>query len=91
MFYRKKPVVIEAIQWSGDNRDEILNFLGEAFRGPIPHNAIEIYTLEGIIPVSVGSYIIKGVRGEFYPCRGDIFEETYEAVRETYEEVSWGD
>ena len=91
MFYRKKPVVIEAIQWTGDNSEQIINFLGDALRGPMRNGAIEIYTLEGIISVSVGSYVIKGVRGEFYPCRGDIFEETYEAVRETYEDVSWGD
>lgn len=61
MKYRKKPVIIEAIQFE-DN----------------PYLKIE--TLEGIMKASVGDYIIKGVNGEFYPCKPDIFEKTYERV-----------
>ena len=77
--FRKKPVVIDAIQWTGDNREEIDEFMGES-RRKIPGNGLQIYTLEGIMDASVGDYIIKGVKGEFYPCKPDIFEMTYEPV-----------
>lgn len=63
MKYRKKPVIIEAIQF--EDKDN-------------PYLKIE--TLEGIMKASVGDYIIKGVNGEFYPCKPDIFEKTYERV-----------
>jgi hypothetical protein len=77
--FRKKPVVIDAIQWTGDNREEIDEFMGES-RRKIPGNGLQIYTLEGIMDASVGDYIIKGIKGEFYPCKPDIFEMTYEPV-----------
>lgn len=91
--YRKKPVVIEAVQWNGKNQREMFNFLtsttgenmvtnGENFR--ISHNEVDggliIKTLEGEHIASKGDYIIKGVKGEFYPCKPDIFEQTYEKV-----------
>ncbi len=79
--FRKKPVVIDAIQWTGDNREEIDEFMGES-RRKIPGNGLQIYTLEGIMDASVGDYIIKGVKGEFYPCKPDIFEMTYERVED---------
>jgi len=85
MKYRKKPVVIEAIQWNGENKDEIQNFCGDVVKfkmydrvsGP-PHLVVK--TLEGHMDASIGDYIIRGVQGEFYPCKPDIFELTYEAV-----------
>ena len=77
--FRKKPVVIEAIQWTGDNKEEIKEFLGES-RRKIPGNGLQIYTLEGIMDASIGDYIIKGVKGEFYPCKPDIFDLTYEGA-----------
>lgn len=82
MKYRKKPVVIEAIKWTGDNTKEIDDFTGSQFievtRGGI--TMLEIYTLEGVMKASIDDYIIKGVHGEFYPCKPAIFEETYEIV-----------
>jgi hypothetical protein len=81
--YRKKPVVIEAIQWTGDMLDaeKVMEFFegAEAMPG-FQGNAIHIYTLEGIMTASPDDWIIKGVKGEFYPCKPDIFEATYEAV-----------
>ena len=80
--YRKKPVVIEAIQWGG-KKDwwEAGNF--------IPFNKYEIEgecllikTLEGTMRANKGDYIIRGVNGEYYPCKPDIFEKTYEMVKE---------
>lgn len=95
MKYRKKPVVIEAVQWSGKNHREMWDFLtgqtdsymqasGDNFY--IDHDRIKggliIKTLEGEHIASIGDFIIKGVNGEFYPCKPDIFEKTYEAVDE---------
>lgn len=81
--YRKKPVVIEAIRWTGDNKDKISNFIttGEYYLvDGEPYDALVIKTLEGNYNAIVGDYIIKGVKGEFYPCKPDIFEMTYELV-----------
>ena len=86
MKYRKKPVIIEAIQFE-DNSDRIIEiheFMGgdtirvnyEDKNNPY----LKIETLEGIMKASVGDYIIKGVNVEFYPCKPDIFEKTYERV-----------
>jgi hypothetical protein len=77
MKYRKKPVVIEAIQYTGNNGVEIFNFVhGHTSVGI--DKSISFRTLEGWEHASVGDYIIKGVHGEFYPCKPDIFNETYE-------------
>lgn len=77
--YIKNPIPIEAVQWNGDNKDEILSFIGES--AEIRGGSLYIKTLEGDMFAPIGSYIIKGVNGEFYPCREDIFEKTYEEVR----------
>lgn len=81
MKYRKKPIIINAIQWTGDNQDEITVFTGtnELAVGFID-NEIEIETLEGVMRASENDYIIKGIKGEFYPCKPDIFKMTYEQV-----------
>lgn len=81
--YRKKPVVIEAIQRVDGNDDEICDFLANS-ESCFGFNAgkITIETLEGEMTVSDGDYVIKGVRGECYPCKPDIFEQTYEEVQE---------
>ena len=91
MKYRKKPVIIEAVQWTGLNLEEIKSFVGKSLQYDIidtawqvgkgaPHVNMVIKTLEGDHYCTKGDYIIKGVHGEFYPCKPDIFEETYEAV-----------
>lgn len=83
MKYRKKPVVIEAIQFLGDdvNVVDCMLFcpllLKETYRC---NETLTIPTLEGKMLCSKGDYIIKGINGEFYPCKPDIFHETYEAV-----------
>lgn len=84
--FRKKPVVIEAIQWTGANTDEILAFVltvGELRRTPEGHDTpardtIAIDTLEGTMKAQRGDWIIKDVKGEFYPCKPDIFAAIYE-------------
>lgn len=78
--YRKKPVTVHALQWTGtiDNLVEMAAFAGD--EALVNDYKLEIYTLEGVMTASVGDYIIKGVKGEFYPCRKDIFEETYYEV-----------
>jgi hypothetical protein len=85
--YRKKPVIIEAVQFDGLNPTEIKDFVGENCEVEIYDNGVTppvarivIHTLEGDMEVSNGDYVIKGVKGEFYPCKPDIFEQTYEFV-----------
>ena len=83
--YRKKPVVIEAWKWNETKEmfDEIgcksMSSSGHAER-PNEMTSLRIETLEGTMSVNKGDYIIKGVKGEFYPCKPDIFKATYEAV-----------
>lgn len=99
--FRKKPVVIEAIQFVEVSRKQCLYGVAvqyndgdiAAFMGQIIHmptlpdpgnpagrTVIEIPTLEGVMQANVGDWIIKGVNGEFYPCKPDIFDKTYEPV-----------
>lgn len=78
--YRKRPVVIEAVQWTGSNLSEICKFTGRDVAHLYANNNMYITTLEGIMKASVGDYIVKGVDGEFYPCKPDIFNKTYEEV-----------
>ena len=88
MKYRKKPVVIEAVQWYGENLDEVMTFCnGDASYELMARGTSElvIATLEDGESIarhvaSVGDFIIKGVAGEFYPCKPDIFTATYEAA-----------
>lgn len=93
MKYKKKPVIIDAVQWTGTNLEEIKEFVGESLRYTIHDTAwkvgkgapavfMQIKTLEGDHICSKGDYIIKGVRGEFYPCKPEIFEATYDIVKE---------
>lgn len=77
--YKKKPVVIEAIQYTQKNWEECVKFCGKDFICFI-ENKLLINTLEGQYRASLGDYIIKGVKGEVYPCKPDIFESTYEEV-----------
>ena len=91
--YMKKPIVVEAIQLTETNHAEVIEFItvnpddyefgkplesGELMGGN--SKGIYISTLEGVMEAKIGDYIIKGVNGEFYPCKPDIFEKTYEVV-----------
>jgi hypothetical protein len=76
--YRKKPVVIEAVQWTGHNISDICKFTDRDVNHLIAGGQLYIATLEGVHRASVGDFIIKGVKGEFYPCKPDIFAQTYE-------------
>lgn len=80
-FYRKKPVVIQAVQWTGENNIEILNFCSRCYiTSSGKTKDLVISTLEGDMSALVGDYIIRGVKGEFYPCKEEIFDMTYEDV-----------
>lgn len=92
--FRKKPVVIEAIQWTNDsgNFTQILDWSSgqvtsasplvweQTEKEPIGSFCLEIKTLEGVMLARLNDWIIKGVNGEFYPCKPDIFEKSYECV-----------
>jgi hypothetical protein len=80
MKFRKKPVVIEAVQWTGYNQDQVKAFAASSFEETVTE--IGIQTLEGFMRALPGDWIIKGVNGEFYPCKPDIFSKTYEPVEE---------
>lgn len=81
MKYRKKPVVIEAMQFIGGNLKDCLEFIGDKARYDQDCCAIVIKTLEGEMLAMGDDWIIKGVNGEFYPCEPDIFKKTYELVK----------
>lgn len=81
MKYRKKPAVVEAVLWNGDNYKEVIDFTENKIWFDELGN-IWIATLEGDMIAKKWDYIIKGVQGEFYPCKPDIFKETYEKVEE---------
>ncbi|MED1850333.1 hypothetical protein P4V33_01575 [Brevibacillus borstelensis] len=83
--YRKKPVIVDAIRWDGSNYHEVCDFVEkplamEYSSFPPSERILVIETLEGTVRASAGDIIIRGVKGEFYPCKPDIFEETYEPV-----------
>ncbi len=78
--YRKKPVVIEAIQYNGDNKQEILRFAEGKAATNTCYEHLTIFTLEGNHRANVGDWIVKGVANEFYPVKPDIFAKTYEKV-----------
>lgn len=93
--YRKKPVVVNAIQWTGENRREMFDFLTNYEKTDKSIESITkdffisrysqelvIKTFENAHVANVGDYIIRGAHGEFYPCKPDIFRETYEEVME---------
>lgn len=79
--YRKKPVVIEAVQWTG-SMAQVVALVGHDLPtyGEGRNGSLRIATLEGDHECRMGDWIIKGVNGEFYPCKPDIFEATYELV-----------
>ena len=94
MKFRKKPVVIEAMQFTGNNAIEIQLFVGKKLEVHLPPHSMQlalndipdeaftviIPTLEGDMTAHRMDWIIKGLKGEFYPCKPDIFEKTYEQV-----------
>ena len=84
--YRKKPVVIEAIQLTNESIIEIIKWATDYISIKIDTDENDniigmiIPTLEGAMKASMNDYIIKGIQGEFYPCKPDIFEQTYELI-----------
>lgn len=89
MKYRTKPCEIEAVQWTGANEEEIL-FFTNGYASFFPKHlgnvdnmkVLYIYTLEGTMEANIGDYIIRGLRGEYYPCKYDVFNQKYEVITE---------
>jgi preprotein translocase subunit Sss1 len=90
MKFRKKPVVIEAVQWNGNNLKEVIDLIGlhesankwtwEEYEEVVKTEGLKIFTLEGTMMANISDWIILGVNNEAYPCKNDIFEKTYEKV-----------
>ena len=84
MKYKKKPVIIEAFKWTGgpDQEEAPEWFIEWIKAGQVAFGRDKMFiaTLEGVMNASVGDFIVKGVKGEIYPCKPDIFEATYEPV-----------
>jgi hypothetical protein len=80
--YRRKPVVIDAIQWTGDNYPEVFEFT-RAYAYPTKSHSdtLMVETLEGNMVAEKGCYIIRGVDGTYYPCQETVFKKTYEPVK----------
>lgn len=90
--YRKKPIVIEAFKWRGtflgsfESYRDVPGWVNDAviagtLTGVCPEpTKLQIKTLEGVMMADVGDFIIRGIHGELYPCKADIFEATYDAV-----------
>lgn len=99
MKYKTKPVEIEAIQWDGKNREEIFDFVGKELEVNLesetayvagqgaPIFSLTIPTLEGDHKAMQGDFIIRGLKGEYYPCKPDIFEMKYKPVKEELNEL----
>jgi hypothetical protein len=87
----KKPVTVECVKWDGENLEEVKNFCGPSYigGGKDGDRKLVISTLEGDMLASVGDFIIKGVKGEFYPCKPDIFEQTYDIVEVSLKDVKF--
>lgn len=90
MKYRKRPIVIDAIQWTGNNLREIINLIGlhesakkwswEEYENIVKNEGLKIFTLEGTMMADINDFIIRGIKGESYPCKPDIFIKSYELV-----------
>ena len=84
MKFRKKPIVIEAVQYDGTNYGEIISLSGELglrqWFSRRPSGGLLVQTPEGIMQVNKGDWVIKGIKGELSPCQDAIFKETYEKV-----------
>lgn len=80
--YKTKPNEIEAVEWRGSNIREMLDFYPEVITEENDYGElmIKISTLEGVMMANVGDYIIKGLRGEYYPCKPDVFHKKYEEI-----------
>lgn len=91
--FRKKPIVIEALQYTGKNLEEFFNFVKGAshISNDFLENSIEIPTLEGVLKAFPGDWIIRGIAGEFYPCKDDIFRATYDSCSEDDFRAVYGD
>ena len=91
--YKTRPCEIEAVQWDGTNVLEIEQFAGQSVQwchdcvmrygdqNPYAGYMLYIRTLEGVMRADVGDYIIRGLKGEYYPCKPDVFNKKYEIVK----------
>jgi hypothetical protein len=77
--FRKRPIEIEAVQWNGSNFAELANFCGERISDP-GSGKLYVHTLEGVMLADKGDWIIRGIVNEVYPCKSQVFDQTYISV-----------
>lgn len=89
--YTAKPVTIQAVEWKGDNISEIAEFVGRAdYTHRADDNALDIHTTEGVMAAKIGDFIIRDVRGKFYPCDSTVFHHKYEETSIVHPEYPRG-
>lgn len=88
--YRKKPVKVEAMKWDGVSLTKAIDFSGSKNLTTTKDGKLKIHTLEGVMEAEIGDYIIKGIKGEVYPCKPDIFNIVYEEADHRMEMESKG-
>jgi hypothetical protein len=81
LLFRQKPIEIEAVQFTGKNHKECLEFCPKAYEFAASDRCLGIHTVDGVIVVPTGNWIIKGITGEFCSCDDDFFKLTYEQVK----------
>lgn len=81
-WYVKKPIPVPALQWDGFNRKGVELFIGKSVSYDPTKKILVIDTYEGDMIASQGDYIIRGIEGEFYPCKPSVFEKSYEEVED---------
>ena len=83
--FRKKPIMIDAIQYDGSNGSSLYSWSsGRVIQSPVLEGqpCVQVQTMEGMMTGAVGDWIIRGIMGEFYPCKPDIFAATYDPVED---------
>lgn len=84
--YRKLPIPIDAVKYKG-NWGDMCEWIGKDALYFPEQDRLVVHTLEGDMTVGIGDYMIRGVQGEFYPCKSDVFEQTYELIEGDDEHV----
>jgi hypothetical protein len=82
-FYRKKPIIVDAVRWTGSNWDEMEQLSRNCNKDceiVVDNDGMSIVTMEGIMDINIGDWVIRGIDSELYPCKDDVFRKTYDRL-----------